>query len=130
MEKRRLGRGLDALLGIAEGTDDPPAVAVAQAQAPPGPTNQAAVSLDRIHQNPFQPRKTFAADELTSLSESVKSHGILQPLVVRQIGDSFQLVAGERRLRAAQAAGLTSVPVHVVNFNDQQVERVADLAND
>jgi ParB family chromosome partitioning protein len=125
MEKRRLGRGLDALLGIAEGTE-PAAVA---APAPAVLVEQNQVPLERIQQNPFQPRKSFDAEELTALSESVKSHGILQPLVVRQVGDTFQLVAGERRLRAAQAAGLASVPVRVVDFNDQQVLEAALIEN-
>jgi ParB family chromosome partitioning protein len=118
MEKRRLGRGLDALLGGTEnGSEAEPL------------TEQAQVPLDRIQQNPFQPRKTFDPDELASLSASVRSHGILQPLVVRQVGDQFQLVAGERRLRAAQAAGLTSVPVRMVDFNDQQVLEAALIEN-
>ncbi len=126
MEKRRLGRGLDALLGIAEGTAD---AATITAPSPTVAVDASEVPLDRIHQNPFQPRKAFDAEELTALSESVKSHGILQPLVVRQVGDGFQLVAGERRLRAAQAAGLASVPVRVVDFNDQQVLEAALIEN-
>ena len=118
MEKRRLGRGLDALLGIAEGGTDT-AVATEQAQVP----------LDRIQHNPFQPRKTFDADELASLCDSVRSHGILQPLVVRPVGDHYQLVAGERRLRAAQAAGFTEVPIRVVDFDDQQTLEAALAEN-
>jgi ParB family chromosome partitioning protein len=113
MEKRRLGRGLDALLGIAEGTA----------------LEQAEVAVGRIQHNPFQPRKTFDKDELASLSASVRTHGILQPLVVRQIGDQYQLIAGERRLRAAQDAGLSSVPVRIVNFNDQEVLEAALIEN-
>jgi ParB family chromosome partitioning protein len=104
MEKKRLGRGLDALLGGDAAVMDA----------------QGEVALDRIQQNPFQPRKHFDKDEITALSESVKAHGILQPLVVRNVGDHYQLIAGERRLRAAQEAGLTSVPIRVVDFNDQQ----------
>ena len=102
MEKKRLGRGLDTL--ISGDADDA----------------QAEITLDRIQQNPFQPRKQFDKDELASLSASVKSHGILQPLVVRHVGDHYELIAGERRLRAAQSAGLKSVPIRVVDFNDQQ----------
>jgi ParB family chromosome partitioning protein len=113
MEKRRLGRGLDALLGIAEGA----------------PLEQAEVAVGMIQHNPFQPRKTFDKDELASLSASVRSHGILQPLVVRQLGDQYQLIAGERRLRAAQDAGLSSVPVRIVNFNDQEVLEAALIEN-
>src|SRR5205823_4945693 len=79
--------------------------------------------------NPYQPRKSFDADELASLCASVKTHGILQPLVVRQSGDGYQLIAGERRLRAAQDAGLESVPVHVVDFNDREVLEAALAEN-
>ena len=114
MEKKsRLGRGLDALLsdgGTAVGT---------QAQLP----------VESIEGNPYQPRKAFDSDELTSLSASIRTHGILQPLVVRQVGERFQLVAGERRLRAAREAGLQNVPVTVVDFNDQQILEAALVEN-
>ena len=119
MEKRRLARGLDALLGIAENG--------AGAEHPP--TDQAQVPVAQIEQNPFQPRKTFDQEELASLSASVRTHGILQPLVVRSVGDHFQLIAGERRLRAAQQVGLAKVPVRVVDFNDQQVLEAALVEN-
>lgn len=115
MDKRRMGRGLDALLS---GSD----LAVAEA---PG----SEVPLEKIEQNPWQPRKSFDPDELASLSASVRTHGILQPLVVRLIGDRYQLIAGERRLRAAQQAGLSTVPVRVVDFNDQQVLEAALIEN-
>jgi ParB family transcriptional regulator, chromosome partitioning protein len=114
-KKSRLGRGLDALLSAPDGET---------------PINSASqVSVDVIEQSPFQPRKGFDDDELSSLSASIKSHGVLQPLVVRQVGDRFQLVAGERRLRAARAAGLASVPVTVVNFNDQEALEAALIEN-
>jgi ParB family chromosome partitioning protein len=87
------------------------------------------VGVDLIDGNPFQPRKTFDDDELSSLQESIRHHGILQPLVVRQQGTRFQLVAGERRLRAARAAGLMDVPVRIVDFNDQQVLEAALVEN-
>ena len=77
----------------------------------------------------YQPRKQFDDDELQALTESIKTHGVLQPLVVRAGGDGYQLIAGERRLRAAQAAGLTEVPVHVVDFDDQQVFEAALVEN-
>jgi ParB family chromosome partitioning protein len=117
MEKRRLGRGLDALLGPTD-------------QEAPGPNGETScVAIDRIQQNPYQPRKAFDADELSALGESIRAHGILQPLVVRPVGDQYQLVAGERRLRAAQAAGLQEVPVRVVDFNDQQILEAALVEN-
>ena len=92
--------------------------------APPGE-----VAIDRIEQNPYQPRKDFDRDELQSLGESIRNQGILQPLLVRPVGDHYQLVAGERRLRAAQALGLTEVPVHVVEFDDQQTLEAALAEN-
>ncbi|CAN5309131.1 ParB/RepB/Spo0J family partition protein [soil metagenome] len=110
--KPRLGRGLDALLGDSTTS---------------GSGNR--LNVDRIQHNPWQPRKRFDDDELTQLSSSIKSHGILQPLVVRKVGEQFQLIAGERRLRAAQAAGLHEVPVHIVDFNDQEVCEAALVEN-
>ena len=108
--KPRLGRGLDALLGDAGG---PPA----------------SVPTALIRPNPYQPRKRFDEDELKQLTASVRQHGVLQPLVVRPVDDGFQLIAGERRLRAAQAAGLADVPVHVVRFDEQQVYEAALAEN-
>jgi ParB family chromosome partitioning protein len=119
MEKRRLGRGLDALLGLAENGAD--------TEHPP--TDQTQVPVAQIEHNPAQPRKTFDPEDLASLSASVRTHGILQPLVVRVKDGKYQLVAGERRLRAAQEAGLISVPVRVVDFNDQEVLEAALIEN-
>jgi ParB family chromosome partitioning protein len=116
-KKSRLGRGLDALLGGA----DEGSLATAGSQS--------LVSVEAIEQNPYQPRKTFDTDELASLCASIRTHGVLQPLVVRQLGDRYQLVAGERRLRAAREAGLSSVPVNVVDFNDQQILEAALVEN-
>src|SRR5262249_45203801 len=119
MEKRRLGRGLDALVastGKRTLLED-----VANSTA----LEKRRVGVEQIDQNPYQPRKTFDEDELAALSESIRTHGILQPLVVRQTGDRYQLIAGERRLRAAQAVGLDEVPVRIVDFNDQQVLEAA-----
>lgn len=116
MEKRRLGRGLDALIDSTTNG----------AESQPGQSN---VSVERIQHNPYQPRKAFDQDEMSALSESIRAHGILQPLVVRLVGDQYQLIAGERRLRAAQAAGMSEVPVRVVDFNDQQVLEAALVEN-
>jgi ParB family chromosome partitioning protein len=118
MEKKsRLGRGLDALL--SGGDEGGVATLATQTQVP----------VEVIEQNPYQPRKAFDSDELASLSASIRTHGILQPLVVRQVGERYQLVAGERRLRAARAAGLNNVPVTVVDFNDQQILEAALVEN-
>jgi ParB family chromosome partitioning protein len=82
-----------------------------------------------IEGNPQQPRKSFDEDEMEALTGSIKNHGILQPIVVRQVGDRYQVVAGERRLRAARSAGLDTVPVTVVDFNDQEVLEAALVEN-
>jgi ParB family chromosome partitioning protein len=115
MDKRKLGRGLDALVATTETNDDAP--------------NTPTVAVERIDRNPYQPRQSFDDEDLSGLLESVRHHGILQPLVVRPVGDRFQLIAGERRLRAAQAAGLGEVPIRVVDFNDQQVLEAALAEN-
>jgi ParB family transcriptional regulator, chromosome partitioning protein len=113
--KPRLARGLNALLGdMAPLPDDAPV---------------SRLSIGEISFNPYQPRKQFDPDELDSLAASIRTHGVLQPLVVRDTGDGYQLIAGERRLRAATAAGLTEVPVHVVTFDEQQVFEAALVEN-
>ncbi len=114
MENRRLGRGLNALLGNGQEADK---------------YGNAVVATQHIFVNPFQPRKSFDEEDLTGLAASVRSHGILQPLVVRQKDGGYQLVAGERRLRAAKEIGLETVPVRVVNFNDQEMLEAALIEN-
>jgi len=121
--KPRLGRGLNALLGdLGTASNGSPATT-----AEVGPASK--LAIDRIHFNPYQPRKQFDPDELKALTDSVRTHGILQPLVVRPVAEGYQLIAGERRLRAAQAAGLTEVPVHVVALGDQQMFEAALVEN-
>jgi ParB family chromosome partitioning protein len=115
LKQPRMARGLNALLG--------------DVSAPPAGAATNRVGVEKIENNPYQPRKQFDPDELASLVASVKNHGVLQPLVVRQTGDTYQLIAGERRLRAAKDAGLAEVPVHVVSFDDQQVFEAALVEN-
>ena len=110
-KKERLGRGLEALIG--DFMDDKEVPATAEIRTLP---------LGRIRPNPFQPRKEFAPDELTSLSKSISENGLLQPLVVRRgpEGQEFwELVAGERRLRAVTQLGWTEVPCWVKEVDDQ-----------
>jgi ParB family chromosome partitioning protein len=102
--RKALGRGLEALFPGA-----PMAAAVATG-APPAPQT---VPVADIVPNPEQPRRHFDPDALSSLADSIRRHGLLQPLVVRRVAGHFELIAGERRLRAATAAGLETVPVVV-----------------
>jgi len=87
------------------------------------------VEISQIESNPFQPRGEFPAAEIQSLADSLRAHGLLQPLIVRRHGDKFQLVAGERRLRAAVQAGWQRVPVQVVDADDQQLAELALVEN-
>jgi ParB family chromosome partitioning protein len=126
--KRRLGRGLDALLGAY-----PQPVAAESGAAPP-PQRAAALPkrtlpIDRIDRNPRNPRRDFRDEELAELTDSVKRHGIVQPIVVRPVGDRFEIIAGERRWRAAQRAGLHDVPVAVLELSDREALEVAIVEN-
>jgi len=120
MEKKtRLGRGLDALLGGIDPGAEGSQASVAQPEVP----------IERIDNNPFQARKTFDEDEIASMADSIRNSGVLQPLIVRKAGERYQLIAGERRLRAARLAGLAAVPIRVVEFNDQQVLEASLVEN-
>ena len=113
--RRRLGRGLNALMGsgVMGGTDG----------ASVG--DQSVVHVDLIERNPFQPRQEFEQTALNELVDSIRQHGVLQPLLVRAAGGGYQLIAGERRLIAAKKAGLQEVPCRVLDLTDQQVSEVA-----
>jgi ParB family chromosome partitioning protein len=100
IHKKVLGRGLGAL--IPQPRQEAPEV-----QATPG---LAEIPISQIQPNPYQPRKTFNEASIEELARSVREHGIVQPLVVTRAGDKYKLIAGERRFRAAQKAGLTTVP--------------------
>ena len=87
------------------------------------------VNVKDIKPNPYQPRKTFTEERIRELCESIKEVGIIQPLVVRKIGNTYELVAGERRLRAATEAGLATVPVVVKQYTDQEVAQATLIEN-
>lgn len=114
MTRRRLGKGLQALIPEVE-PESAPIVTEVETAA--------------ICANPNQPRKSFAQEELDELARSVAEHGILQPLIVRPLGSSYELVAGERRLRAARMAGLQKVPVAVRCFSREESLEVSLIEN-
>ncbi len=127
MNKRRLGRGLDALFGRSYepgAPDEAGETATADADA-----ELVHVRIGEVDANPYQPRRTFDPIELAGLVESVRQHGVLQPVIVRRVGERYQLIAGERRLRAAQEAGLAELPAHVVEAEDHQVFEFAIIEN-
>src|SRR5580704_1919315 len=118
--RRRLGRGLSALLGSGAGESVGSTSAVPAAfesRQDVADSNQVHVEL--IERNPFQPRKDFETEALDELVDSIRQHGVLQPLLVRPCGGQYQLIAGERRLMAAKKAGLETVPCRVLELEDQ-----------
>jgi ParB family chromosome partitioning protein len=120
MAKSGLGKGLSALIGTR-----PPVIRL---DAEPGEKIQQ-LNLASIVPSPLQPRKDFARDALTELVESIRQHGIIQPLVVRDIAGRHELIAGERRWRAAQEAGLTQVPVITRVATDLEVLELSLIEN-
>jgi len=123
MSKKVLGRGLSTLLPVRR---EEPLYEPAVALPPPPPTE---LPVDRIVPNPFQPRRYFDEAALAELADSIRSEGIIQPIVVRGYQDHYQLIAGERRWRAAQLAGLTAVPVRVQRMPDERMLEVALIEN-
>src|SRR5262245_22255926 len=119
-DKKRLGRGLAALLGTEEGGFEPSALEAAELMH---------VAVDQIDPNPFQPRTQFDPAELAALADSLRQHGMLQPVLVRPVGERYQLIAGERRHRAAIEAQLHEIPARVMELDDQRVSELAMVEN-
>lgn len=121
--KRRLGRGLSALLGVRSPVND---VSIDDSSASLNSIDPAVEGIDirmvpvsNIQRNPNQPRKHFPKDSQKELAESLITHGVLQPLLVREFGEKFQIVAGERRWLASQQAGLEAIPCRVIDVIDK-----------
>ncbi|MDF7807581.1 ParB/RepB/Spo0J family partition protein [Pontiellaceae bacterium B12219] len=133
-KQNKLGRGLDVL--IKDGTTAKQ-LATTRNVAEKAPLPAAAaegggvreVPVAKVVPSPWQPRMVFDSEALTELVESVKVHGVLQPLLVRMVGSKFELIAGERRLRAAQAAMLGRVPVIVIEASDEKALEIALIEN-
>ena len=125
-KKIALGRGLKSLL-----EDTPASESESIGSTPPASNSgMSEILLSDIEVNPFQPRQYFDQEALKELSESIKVHGIIQPLTVRRLGpNSYQLISGERRFQASKLAGLKSVPAYVRQANDQQMLEMALIEN-
>ena len=121
--EKRLGRGLASLLGEDTGGSQADSVPVIET------TRGREIPVSSITANPMQPRRAFSERELSELADSVREMGILQPLVVRRVGESFELIAGERRLRAAQLAGLQTVPIVERETRDDDMLTLALVEN-
>ncbi|MEQ1876538.1 MAG: ParB/RepB/Spo0J family partition protein [Bdellovibrionia bacterium] len=124
-KKNRLGRGLESLLGSAIEESNSP-----KAETVPAADQVTWLRLDQLRRNPKQPRQVFDAEKLKELAASIKEKGILQPIVARRTESSqFEIIAGERRWRASQLAGLEKVPVLIKDSTDQDVLELALIEN-
>jgi ParB family chromosome partitioning protein len=120
IKRRGLGRGLDALIG------ETTSVTLETAKAE---KTLRQLPLDQIQRSPFQPRVSFKKESLQELADSIRRQGVLQPIVVRPRGEGFELVAGERRWRAAQLAGLQEIPAVVKDLPDEAAAAIALIEN-
>lgn len=164
--KKRLGRGLEALLGVSGdkpsnsndgdnsvALDEPTTFSIAgRSNDDDALTDERSYSIDNesfsqfaspvkeendivklsvyeVDKNPFQPRREFSESEIDSLSESLKDHDLLQPILVRKVGNRYQLISGERRLRAATKAGWTTIPAQIREADDRLVAELAIVEN-
>ncbi len=121
MKKKRLGRGLGSLIG---NIDD-----IIQASEQDQKSGLSELDIDRIHRGRYQPRQNFDQQSLQQLADSIRSQGIVQPIIVRPEGDHFELVAGERRWRAAQIAGLQKIPAVIRNLDSKSAAAIALIEN-
>ena len=125
MAKKRVGRGLDSLISnkldarIDEGAEE----------VITSGGGQMMLRLSDIEPNREQPRKIFEDKALEEMADSIKKHGIIQPIIVTKIGETYEIIAGERRWRAARLAGLTEVPVIVGNYTRQEAAEIALIEN-
>ena len=122
-QRKVLGKGLSALLPGRSPSQPGPAAAPEKVSTPH------TLPLSTIHANPMQPRTVFQADKLDELAASIRANGIIQPIVVRQYQDGYQIVAGERRWRAAKLAGINEVPVIVQDVADPRMLELALIEN-
>jgi ParB family chromosome partitioning protein len=120
VNKRRLGRGLEALLGRDEGGFEPGSTEASELLY---------IGVDQIDPNPFQPRRQFDRAEIAALADSLRQHGMIQPILVRSVNDRYQLIAGERRLRASLEAQLHEIPARILDLDDQRVCELAMVEN-
>lgn len=131
MTQKKRGLGFNPLLGLDQSTVD---AVLKDAKSPATIQNAQGsgfqlIPIEQIVANPYQPRVLFADAELDQLADSIKQHGVMQPIVVRAFGDRFELIAGERRWRASQRAQLVEIPALVRALDDQQVAALALIEN-
>lgn len=123
-KKKRLGKGLDDMFG---GTDIQSVLNAIEKKAPQ--LSQVMIQLQDVRPNPYQPRKNFDEGKLNELAQSIQEHGVFQPIIVKKAVQGYEIVAGERRVRAARIVGLEEIPAVIVEFSDQQMMEIALLEN-
>ncbi len=123
--KKALGKGLEELFSNASLTFDSFEEQIVKEEK----NNSMEIPLSEIRSNPYQPRKTFDEDALNELAESIKEYGIVEPIIVKKSIKGYEIVAGERRTKAAKIAGLTSIPAIVKDFTDDEMQEIALLEN-
>lgn len=131
MNMRGLGRGLDSLFGDYESFDTPKTEVKEKVVEKIKEVNRGAedISIALIDRNPNQPRKNFDEKALKELAQSIKTNGVIQPIIVTKKGDRYIIIAGERRWRASQLAGLKTVPCIVRNYTDREICEIAIIEN-
>jgi ParB family chromosome partitioning protein len=132
MTQKKRGLGFNPLLGLDQSTVDAVLNKDQTSQNTEKPSNAAGLiqlAVEKIVPNPFQPRTRFSELELDELSDSIRQHGVMQPVVVRQTVRGYELIAGERRWRASQRVGISEVPAIVRDLDDQQVAALALIEN-
>jgi len=135
-KKRGLARGLDALLGGGKSNKAEPAEAISAGESSAAPSSaqadkgQSTLPVEYLQRGRYQPRRHFDENRLQELADSIKAQGMVQPIVVRSVGEkSYEIIAGERRWRAAQLAGLAEVPVFIREVDDQTAMAMALIEN-
>ena len=125
-DQSRLGRGLSAIFGedVTSVLDE-----IQQGKTEVEGSKKSEIEISQIRPNPYQPRRSFDETKLAELAESIKTHGVFTPILVKVAVQGYELIAGERRLRAAKLAGLKTIPAIIVEFDDQQMMEIALLEN-
>jgi len=134
--KKRLGKGLSTLLSDSRISELDQTKTVGVSEHPTGVTDRLTsgvtvsnLPVDKVLRNPHQPRQNWNEQKLMELAESIKQNGLIQPILVRQMGESYQLIAGERRLRAMQMAGKSSIPAIIRHATEEQMIEWALVEN-
>ena len=128
-KKRGLGQGIDSLIPNKVNANKETETVKVNAGSEKNETDGIFVNINKVEPNREQPRKNFDEDSLVDLSESIKQVGVLQPLLVLDKKDYYEIIAGERRWRAAKLAGLKEVPVRIMNLTDQEVVEISLIEN-